>query len=203
MSDNWQFLSSVTWSQSQGNIGSGSQACTAFTQLANSPNSLINLTETSRLDIDRPLIIKVMGTYLLPKDFYLSAFFQYMSGTPWARTVTIVPPSSWLESYQAQGIPTTVYLEEPGSRRWPAFNNLDLRLEKRFKFSQRMSFDVALDVLNLLGKKYGLSDLNDGGYWYPEAEGSSDGTRILNPSYQQTLAVYGTRAAQLSLSLKF
>ncbi|MDD8030903.1 MAG: carboxypeptidase-like regulatory domain-containing protein [Acidobacteriota bacterium] len=203
MSNNWQFLTSITWSRSQGNIGSGSQACTAFTQLANSPNSLVNLSETSRLDIDRPLVIKIMGSYHLPKDFYLSAFFQYMSGTPWARTVTIVPPSSWLEGHQVQGIPMTVYLEEPGARRWPAFNNLDLRLEKRFKVGQGMSFDVALDILNLLGKKYGLNDLNDGGYWYPETEGTSDGTRIFNPSFQNTLAVYGTRAAQLAFSLRF
>jgi hypothetical protein len=203
MADNWQLLTSVTWSRSRGNTGSGRLASTALTQLANSPNSLVNVTDNSRLDLDRPLVVKIMGTYRLPKDFYLSAFFQYMSGTPWARTVTIVPPLSWLESHQARGLSSTVYLEEPGSRRWPAFNSLDLRLERSFKLGQETSFDVAVDVLNLLGKKYGLRDLNDGGYWYPEAEGSSEGTRIFNPSYQKILSVYGTRAVQLVFSLRF
>lgn len=203
MSDNWQFLASATWSRARGNAGLSSLASTTLTQLANSPNSLVNVTGSSRLDLDRPWVIKVMGSYRLPGDFYLSAFFQYLSGTPWARTVTIVPPADWLESHQAQNIPATVYLEEPGSRRWPAFHSLDLRLEKSFRVGQKTWLNVAFDVLNVLGKKYGLEDLNDGGYWYPEDEGSSGGTRIYSPSYQKILALYGTRTGQLTFSLKF
>lgn len=203
MSDNWQLLASATWSRAQGNAGLSRLNATTLTQLANSPNSLVNVTTGSRLDLDRPWIIKVMGTYRLPRDFYLSALFQYLSGTPWARTVTIVPPASWLESHQAQNIPATVYLEEPGSRRWPDFHSLDLRLERSFRVGQKTRLNVAIDVLNVLGKKYGLKDLNDGGYWYPEGEGSSAGTRIYSPSYQKILALYGTRSGQLIFSLRF
>ncbi len=203
MSDNWQLMASATWSRAEGNAGLSRLNAAALTQLANSPNSLVNVTDSSRLDLDRPWIIKVMGTYRLPGDFYLSAFFQYLSGTPWARTVTVVPPAGWLETHQAQNIPATVFLEEPGSRRWPDFHSLDLRLERNFKVGQKTRLEVAIDVLNVLGKKYGLKDLNDGGYWYPEDEGSSAGTRIYSPSYQKLLALYGTRAGQLILSLKF
>ncbi|MBC7350632.1 MAG: TonB-dependent receptor [Candidatus Aminicenantes bacterium] len=203
MSDNWQLLASATWSRARGNSGYNLLASSALTQLANSPNSLVNITDSSRLDLDRPWIIKVMGTYRLPADLYLSAFFQYLSGTPWARTVTVVPPANWLESHQAQNLPATVYLEEPGSRRWPDFHSLDLRLERSFKVGQKTRLNVAVDVLNLLGKKYGLQDLNDGGYWYPEDEGSSSGTRVYSPSFQKILALYGTRAGQLILSLRF
>ena len=203
MSDNWQLLASATWSRAEGNSGLSRLSATTLTQLANSPNSLVNVTDNSRLDLDRPWVIKVMGTYRLPRDFYLSAFFQYLSGTPWARTVTVVPPASWLESHQAQNLPATVYLEEPGARRWPDFHSLDLRLERSFRIGQKTRLEVAVDVLNVFGKKYGLKDLNDGGYWYPEDEGSSGGTRIYNPNYEKILALYGTRAGQLTFSLKF
>jgi len=203
MSDNWQLLASATWSKSQGNSGLSLGSSSALTQLANSPNSLVNISDRSYLDLDRPWIVKVMATYELPRGFYLSALFRYLSGTPWARTVTVVPPQSWLESHQALNLPATVYLEEPGSRRWPAFHTLDLRLEKSLKVGSETTLNVALDVLNTLGKKYALEDLNDGGYWYPNSEGSSSGTRIFNPNYQKILAIYGTRAAQLSFSLKF
>lgn len=203
MSDNWQLLASATLSRAEGNAGLSRLNATTVTQLANSPNSLVNVTAGSRLDLDRPWIIKVMGTYRLPRDFYLSALFQYLSGTPWARTVTVVPPASWLETHQAQNIPATVYLEEPGSRRWPDFHSLDLRLERSFRVGQKTRLNVAVDVLNVLGKKYGLKDLNDGGYWYPEDEGSSTGIRIYSPSYQKILALYSTRAGQLIFSLRF
>lgn len=203
MSNNWQFYASATWSQAQGNVDLGSLASSSFSQLANSPNSLINVTTSSRLDLDRPFSLKIMGTYRLPKDIYLSAYFYSLSGTPWARTVTIVPPESWLEEHQAQNFPVIVYLEEPGSRRLPSFQSLDLRLEKSFKVGQNTSLNVWVDVLNLLGKKYGVQEFNDGGYWYPQAEGSSSGTRIFSPNYQKILALYGTRTAQLNISLRF
>lgn len=203
MSDNWQLYASAAWSKAQGNAGLGSLASTNLTQLANSPNSLVNITTSSRLDLDRPFSLKIMGTYRLPKDIYLSTYFYSLSGTPWARTVTIVPPESWLEEHQAQNLPATVYLEEPGSRRLPSFQSLDLRLEKSFKVGQNTSLNVWVDVLNLLGKKYGVQELNDGGYWYPEAEGSSSGIRIFSPNYKKILALYGTRTAQLNFSLRF
>lgn len=203
MSGKWQLLASGTWSKAQGNAGLGSLASTYLTQLANSPNSLVNVSRSSLLDLDRPLSIKVMGTYRLPKEFYLSGFFSYLSGAPWARTVTIIPPDSWLETHQARNFPATVYLEEPGSRRWPAFHTLDLRLERSFRVGQNTTLNLSLDVLNVLGKKYALEDNNDGGYWYPQTEGSSSGTRIFSSSYQKILSVYGTRAAQLNFSLRF
>jgi len=134
---------------------------------------------------------------------YLSAFFSYESGAPWARTVTVVPPTSWLEDHGAQNLPATVFLEEPGSRRWPDFKRLDIRLEKSLRLNSGTSLNIGLDILNLLGQKYSLEDLNDGGYWYPQGEGISTGLRIINSHYQKILALYGTRDIQLNFSLRF
>ncbi|MGB9894223.1 MAG: hypothetical protein ACPLRA_07380, partial [Candidatus Saccharicenans sp.] len=44
MTGNWQLLASATWSRSRGNAGLGSLASTLLTQLANSPNSLVNVS---------------------------------------------------------------------------------------------------------------------------------------------------------------
>jgi len=203
MSGNWQFYASATWSRARGNAGLGSLASAGLTQLANSPNSLVNVSSSSRLDLDRPFSFRIMGTYRLFKEFYVSAYFYGYSGTPWARTVTIVAPQSWLEAHQAQNLPATVYLEEPGTRRLPSFQSLDLRLERNFKVGQSTYLNICFDVLNLLGKKYGIEDLNDGGYWYPLTEGSSSGLRIFNPNYQKILALYGNRTAQLNFTLRF
>ncbi len=203
MADKWQFLGSLTLSKARGNVGLSHQATSVFTDLFNTANAMVNVSQSSTLDLDRPVIARVMGTYQLPWEIYLSAFFSYESGAPWARTVTVVPPASWLEEHQAQNLPATVYLESPGSRRWPDFKRLDIRLEKSLKLNSGTSLNIGLDILNLLGQKYSLEDLNDGGYWYPEGEGVSTGLRVINSNYQKILALYGTRDIQLNFSLRF
>ncbi|MDD8021359.1 MAG: carboxypeptidase regulatory-like domain-containing protein [Acidobacteriota bacterium] len=203
MTGRWQMLSSLTWSKARGNVGLSQAATSAYSELFNSPNALVNISQNSIVDLDRPLVAKIMGSYRLPWDVYLSAFFSYESGAPWARTVTIVPPESWLEEHQAGCLPATVYLEPPGSRRWPDFKRLDIKIEKSFKLNPDTSLNVGLDILNLFGQKYGVEDLNDGGYWYPEAEEVSTGLRVISSSYQKILALYGTRDIQLNFSLRF
>ena len=203
MSSKWQLLASATWSKATGNAGLSRVASSALTQLANSPNSFLNLSTNSRLDLDRPFIFQVMGTYQLPGDFFLSARFYGYSGTPWLRTVTIVPPQSWLEAHGASNTPVTVLLEEPGTRRYPFFESLDLRLEKNLRLSSGTNLNVWVDILNLLGKKYTITQYDEGGYWYPETEGTNHGTRIFSPFYHKILAAYATRTSQLCFRLRF
>jgi len=203
MADKWQFFGSLTLSKARGNVGLSHLATSAFTDLFNTPNALVNINQSSTLDLDRPVVARIMGTYELPWDMYLSAFFSYESGAPWARTVTVVAPSSWLEEHGARNLPATIFLEAPGSHRWPDFKRLDIRLEKSLKLNSGTSLNIGLDILNLLGQKYSLEDLNDGGYWYPEGEGISTGLRIINSHYQKILALYGTRDIQLNFSLRF
>lgn len=203
MSDRWQLFASATWSKATGNAGLSQASSNALTELASSPNSFLNVTTNSRLDLDRPFIFQVMGTYHLPRDFFISARFYGCSGQPWLRTVTIVPPPDWLEEHGASNVPVTVLLEEPGRRRYPFFQSLDLRLEKNIKLGAETNLNVWLDILNLLGKKYTISQLDEAGYWYPAAEGSASGNRIFSPYYQKILAAYGTRTAQLSFRFRF
>jgi len=110
-----------------------------------------------------------MGTYKFPYDFFLSFFYTHVSGAPWARSVTIIPPSTWAQQEDVLIEPMKVYLETPGARRTAPYDNLDLRIEKEFRLgsSGRMGFYV--DIMNVLGTKYDFTFQNDGGFWWPEA----------------------------------
>jgi len=50
------------------------------TTLFDNPISLINAY--GRIRYDRPLNVKILGTYILPWDIVISAHFNYRSGSP-------------------------------------------------------------------------------------------------------------------------
>jgi hypothetical protein len=203
MSNNWQLYGSVILSKSSGNIGLGYNASSGFTSAGESPNYFVNLSENPALDYDRPLVIKLMGTYRFPYDFYLSFFYTHMSGTPWARRVTVYPPSSWSEEENAFGAFMNVLLEEPGTRRNNAQDNLNLRIEKEFRLKRAGRISLYVDIINALGNKYRSIIQNDGGFWFPASENTTEGTRILSSDYKRIVAVTGVRTFRLSLNFRF
>jgi hypothetical protein len=203
MSNNWQFLASVVFSNTTGNIGVGSRFRNAFSPAADNANYFVNLPNTSSLDFDIPLAIKVMGTYRFPYDFYLSAYYTHLSGYPWARSVTVMPPAAWAELENARDLPARVLLETPGTRRHDPFRQLNLRIEKEFPLRRFGSFAVSLDIMNTLGNTYFFMDMNDGGYWLPEDEGDAEGTRIISPTYDTGINLLGTREYRLTFRLRF
>jgi len=203
MSHNWQLSGSIVVSKATGNIGSAYAAGSGFTPTADNPNCFVNLREDSPSDFDRPFVARLAGTYLFPYDFSLSFFYTHTSGTPWARSVTIFPPASLLPGESAHAYPATVLLEEPGTRRHKAMDNLNIRIEKSLRFSRTMKMSLILDVFNALGYTYQESILNDGGYWFPEAENTTEGLRVLSPDFKRTVTLVGTRTFRLGLSLTF
>lgn len=203
MSRNWQLLGSMVWSRSNGTTGLASPWSAGNTAAFISPNSFVNHTEAARLAQDRPFSLRLMGTVRFKWDIFLSLAVRAQSGAGWARSVTIIPPESWALDLQADRTPVTVLLEEPGTRRYPAWKNADLRLEKEFRTNGRTRFAVSMDVLNVLGEKYRIHDLNDGGTWSPAGEGAGPGERILSGTYNTFLPLWGTRAVRFNLSLRF
>ncbi len=202
MSNNWQFLGTVMYTKVQGNVGVGSDFRTYFSPAADDPNYFVNLSRDSRGDTDMPLAVKLMGTYRFPWEFHVSLFFAYYRGTPWARDVIVIPPDAWAEDNQAYGFPSRVLTEPYGSRRYDDRSSLNLRLEKDF----RTGFgrvNAALDVYNALGTRYHLTDLNDGGLWYPADENGAQGERILSPVYGRGYNLRGTREFRLTFRLFF
>jgi hypothetical protein len=203
MSGNWQLYASFVWSRSRGTIGDDFLGTSGFSPAAASPNYFVNLSDHSRTALDRPTVARLMGTYRFPLGFSLSFLFVHVGGAPWSRSVTVSPPAAWVEKNGVSPTEVTVLLEEPGARRYPSYETLDLRVERDFMMGKKTRMHVHLDVLNLLGEKAGLLDLNDGGYWFPESENSSKGKRILSGTYEKFLSARGTRVVQLGLGLKF
>lgn len=202
MAGNWQFYGSVVWGRATGNTGLGATSA-GFSASALTANSFVNLPLTARMDLDRPSAIKLVGTYKLPFTSYLTLSFKRFSGMPWARTVTIVPPAAWVEANNIQAEPVTVYLETPGARRTAFYQTVDMRLEKEFGLKNRKYLKIHADVFNLLGRRTNLMDLNDAGFWYPNAENSAAGARLLSSTFNKTIAAYGSRTIQLTLTLQF
>jgi len=203
MADNWQLFASLVWGRSTGTAGLTLPWAAGISASPLTPNSFVNVRDTSRTGLDRPFMINLMGTVRFKWDIFLSAYFQAMSGAPWARTVTIIPPESWVAENQTDSTPVTVYLESPDSHRHRYRKNLDLRLEKEFVKAGRTRFSVYLDVFNVLGDKYRILDLNDGGLWEPVAEGTGAGERILSSTYDAYTSALGVRVFAFSLSLGF
>ena len=202
MARGWQLAGSLVLSKTEGNLGGFADDTTGFTEAANSPNFFIN--RYGRLDTDRPLQIKLMGSVALPWRFWLSAFFQYQSGRPWQRSAQILLPADWCSAHNVDRIYYTVNLEAPGSRREKAWSNLDLRLEKEWKLSASGKVGLFIDVTNLLGFTASVVGLNDIGRWEPVAEGAGQpGLKYLQPDYQLTSALYGKRTLRLGFRLDF
>jgi hypothetical protein len=203
MSNNWQLAGSLVLSRTTGNINLGSEANSAFSEAANSPNYFVNFPQDSRLDFDRPLVIRLAGTYRFPFDFFLSFFYSYGSGLPWARSITIIPPESWAQENNALSSEATVYLEKPGSRRTPPYNNLDLRIEKSFKQGKSAKWTFYIDILNALGYKSSFDFPNDEGFWYPEEENTNQGIRLPSSNYKNITLLSGSRVFRLSINYSF
>ena len=204
MLNNLQLNGSLVISKTTGNIGLNYDASSGFSRAADNPNFLlVNLPEDSSLDFDRPLVLKLMGTYKLPYDFFASCYYTYMSGTPLPRSVTIIPPASWVQDNNAYSEPATVLLEKPGTRRAEPYHNLDLRIEKEFRFGSSGRISMYVDILNALGKKYSFISKNDGGFWFPDAENTTQGTRVLSENYKKITSLSGTRMIRLGLNLRF
>jgi len=203
MTHNWQLFGSFAWNRATGTTSVASRWSAGNSPVLLTPNAFINIAATDRLLQDRPLVARLAGTVRFRGDIFLSFLFKAQSGSPWARTVTIIPPAGWAGANGADTAPVTVYLENPGSRRFGSWKNLDFRAEKEFKKADRILFSASVDVFNVLGDKYRTLNLNDGGTWAPDGEGAGTGARVLSGTYGTYLPLWGTRVVRFNLSLKF
>jgi len=152
---------------------------------------------------DRPLQIKLYGAFELPYGIITSFFYIHSSGTPFARSVTISPPTSWVAANNVYpGLSEGVLLEESGTRRNQSTDNIDFRLEKEFRFDFGR-VGAFVDIYNLLGNRYLYSGQNPGGTWRPVDEGSSDGTYTPDYNYGRITGTQGVRIIKFSLRVTF
>jgi hypothetical protein len=148
---------------------------------------------------DTPLAIKLYGTIGLPYGFVGSFFYQHAEGNPYARSVSIVFPAAFIADNNLFDSRAWTYLEPIGAHRLPSYDNLDVRLEKEFKFKFG-TLGAFIDVFNLLGNKYVDIGRDPGGVWTPETE-----TEITDVDYYygKVTGVTGVRNYKFSLRFTF
>jgi len=197
MSNRWQLLGSLVWSKAWGNIGGDYDASYGASGNFDTPNAWVY--SDGRLDLDRPINIKIQSTVILPLDFVLSTYFNHISGSPWARSVTVYIPDDPRYKWpgDSYGVPT----EENGTRRNAPVTTLDLRIEKRFRLTETVTVGGYLDILNALGRSgYSITG-NPGGYI--DYSDPSNPTFERYGNYGDISGAFGNRVFKVSLRFTF
>ena len=125
-SNRWQMVGGYTLSKATTN---------AVT--VTSPNDLVNSRGVT--DFDRTQMLKLSGSYVLPREITVSSNFRAQTSTPDALTAT----------YRLTQGNVTVNAEPRGDSRLPALVTLDARLAKTFRLGGNRSIEALLDAYNL------------------------------------------------------
>lgn len=117
------------------------------------PNDHINACGYD--DFDSKYMLNVSGVYRLPAGFNVSGHLVHSTGKPLGRafivTRAIVPNLTQVNQ--------TVALLPRGELRRPAWTLLDLRLSREFRLGRGTSFELLLDVFNLLNENSALQEV--------------------------------------------
>jgi hypothetical protein len=202
MTKGWQLGGSVTISKAYGTMG---DQRTAFTgndgRTPITPDYWVN--KDGRKEIDRPLVIKLYGTFSLPLGFLFSYNYRYEPGIPFGRTVTVYPPEQWAAANNVRLEPYTVYVDSVGFGRNPSLSLLDVRLEKRFDLTKNHNIGIFVDVLNLLGSYNVYVGNNPGGTWQPADENTNIGVYTTSYWFGKVTGIDGARILKVSIRYTF
>jgi hypothetical protein len=146
-SRNWQLSASYSWSNSRGTLDSTPRsnalgAENGFNGVGADPNRAIHAEGPTWFDFTHE--VKALGTYNVPVwgGVKLSGVYTYHTGAAWARLVR----------FTGGGITSNflVRVEPRGSRRLPAINRLDLRLDKTIPLGASPArISIYADVFNV------------------------------------------------------
>lgn len=155
-SNRWQLLASYIYSRCTGTIGNRSFSDMGWGGGTYDPNFWIN--REGYMPIDPTHMLKLQGTYILPFNIYFNAYFNYKTGNAFTRSAR----------YRLnQGI-WTILTEKRGSHRYPDRMNLDLRLEKTFRFAGKYRVGLMIDIFNVFNDNAVTSWGTTAGYdWFP------------------------------------
>jgi hypothetical protein len=165
-----------------------------------SPNFLTN-RDGSRQPFDRPVVVKLWGSVMLPGKLRTSFNFIQTNGAPWNRTVSVQPPAQWAAANGASTAEEAVWLEPRGSRRDQATTNLDLRVEKLFRLGKGHEIGLFADLFNATGFSYVTYQSNPGGVWSPVDANTTEGK--YSPVSTGARGQVGVRTVRFSVRYTF
>jgi hypothetical protein len=134
MADRWQLLAGLTIGRDRGLYDSG------LNDDFNNPNLNIN-RENAIIGQDSTYVGKLIGTYVLPRDFTVSTNLRYFTGQPVLKQVTLRDLT--------QGT-VSILAAPPGTFRLDNVTLWDLRGSKVFKLAGGNEAEAMIDVFNLL-----------------------------------------------------
>jgi hypothetical protein len=203
-SKGWQLGGSVTYSKTWGNIPGGYGDIWGYSLPGNNANWYVN--NDGRTAEDRPLVLKLYGTFRIPFGILTSFYYNFYNGTPWQRSVTVYAPTAWATANGVDRVRApsyTINTESLGSRRYYTYQNTDFRLEKDFttKFG---TFGLYLEIYNLFGNYYVNLNQNPGGTWRPTDNNVTTGTYAPSGTYKRITSISGlTRVFRFSFRYAF
>ena len=201
MSRGWQLSGSVTLSKTTGNTEGSAQSAVYSSDFQN-PNNLIN--RMGRTANDRPVFIKLYGTFSLPLNTLASFSYRFASGAPFNRSVRVYAPAAWAAANNVNRSYTyTIWTEPRGDRRDLSQSQLDCRFEKQFILSNIGKLGFFLDVFNILGFTHVNVSQNPGGSWRPVDANTNVGTFTPVGTYGRITSVNGTRIFKFSVRFQF
>jgi hypothetical protein len=198
LSHGWQLAGSFVVSSFRGNLGADAAAAYASTSRFTDPNGLTNAS--GPLWLDRPFQAKIMAGVQLPYEFFLGAYFRFLSGAPYGRSLARVYFPADYMGYGTQTPYVTVTTEAAGVGRESAFSSLDLRLQRGFRLGKGGKLDLYLDVFNLLGSSALLTDNDPAGVLRSDL---TTPTYTVSSTYGSVLSYYGVRSIRLGAKINF
>jgi hypothetical protein len=198
LSHGWQLAGSLVLSSFKGNLGADAAAGYASTSRFTDPNGLTNAS--GPLWLDRPFQAKIMAGVQLPYEFFLGAYFRFLSGAPYGRSLARVYFPDGYMGYGTQTPYVTVSAEASGVGREPAFSSLDLRLQRGFRIGRAGKLDLYLDVFNLFGSSALFEDNDPAGVLRSDL---STPTYAVSSTYGSILSYYGVRSIRLGAKINF
>jgi hypothetical protein len=168
-SNRWQLMVSYVYSKTWGTIdNSGAYTDIGWGDFKSGPDPNLWINADGNVSSDPTHMVKVQGSYVLPFDIRLNAYFTAISGDTW--TAQYRP-----KVYGANGR-VVFFLEQRGSQRYPLRKNLDLRLEKYFVIAGKYQLGILFDVFNVFNE----SVINSWGTilnydWYTDGAASTNG----------------------------
>lgn len=157
-SRDWQMQSSYTWSKNRGTVGNRWHVNAARFDLGNpgrfvNPN--LNINAYGRATFDPTHEVKVLGSYRVPfwGGTMVSGVYRYMTGQAWGRAAFV---TGFTQGQQR------IRIEPQGTRRAPAINRLDLRLEKTARLPRvEARLGLFFDVFNVWNQGVPNSDITN------------------------------------------
>lgn len=140
-SNGWSLMASYVYNQAEGLIGTAFWDSEGRTGFYNDPNAHVNAY--GRMPLERRHQVKINASVKGPWGINLSSYIAFLSGQRYTRTVSSRDLGLTMNAH------TTVFAEARGSNGYPNQFYVDLRVEKYFRLSNRLSFSVFCDIFNL------------------------------------------------------